>query len=156
MQSHWYRPEPYSATMVRLVSSILTLHSTLICSRVPPNVHFEVDDAEDDWVFSDRFDLIHTRTLCGGIKDWPRFHRQAYDFLVPGGWFEMQENEAWFQREDGTLPPWSKLFLEKLDEASIRSGRRLNVAHEQKQHMINAGFINVQDVVFKVSSGVEP
>ncbi|KAL1977239.1 hypothetical protein VTN31DRAFT_98 [Thermomyces dupontii] len=117
---------------------------------VPPNVHFEIDDAEDDWVFSERFDLIHTRTLCGGIKDWDRFHRQAYDFLVPGGWLEMQENEAWFQREDGTLPPWSKLFLEKLDEASIRSGRRLNVAHEQKQHMIDAGFINVQDIVFKM------
>jgi hypothetical protein len=62
----------------------------------------------------------------------------------------MHENEAWFQREDGTCPKWTKLFLEKLDEASIMSGNRLNVAGDQKQHMLDAGFVNVHDEVFKV------
>jgi Methyltransferase domain len=120
-----------------------------IC-RVPPNVTFEIDDAEDEWLYNQKFDLVHTRTLCGAIRDWPRFHKQAFNHIRPGGWFEMQENDAWFQRDDGTCPEWSKLFLENLDEASIRSGRRLNVAKEQKQHMIDAGFINVHDEVFKV------
>ncbi|CRG90736.1 methyltransferase, putative [Talaromyces islandicus] len=117
---------------------------------VPPNLAFEIDDAEDEWVYSTQFDYIHTRTLCGGIRDWPKFHRQAYDNLRPGGWLEMQENEAWFQREDGTCPQWTNLFLEKLDEASIMSGNRLNVAGDQKQHMLDAGFVNVRDEVFKL------
>lgn len=42
------------------------------------------------------------------------------------------------------------MFLEKLNEASIRSGTRLDAATELKQHMIDAGFVDVQDVVFKV------
>lgn len=62
----------------------------------------------------------------------------------------MQENHAWFQREDGTCPQWTKLFLEKLDEASIMSGNRLNVAADQKQHMLDTGFVNVRDEEFKV------
>lgn len=62
----------------------------------------------------------------------------------------MQENDAWFQCEDGTCPKWSKLFLENLDEASILNGTKLNSAAEQKQHMIDAGFVDVQDVIFKV------
>lgn len=121
-----------------------------ISTRVPPNLTFEIDDAEDDWLYSQRFDLIHTRTICGAICDWPRFHQQAFDHVRPGGWFEMQENDAWFQCDDGTCPEWTKVFLEKLDEASILSGRRLNVARDQKQHMIDAGFINVRDEIFKV------
>ncbi|TQB76277.1 hypothetical protein MPDQ_000585 [Monascus purpureus] len=117
---------------------------------VPPNLCFEIDDAEDEWLYTQKFDYIHTRTFCGAISDWPRFHGQAFRHLRPGGWLEMQENDAWFQREDGTCPPWTKIFLENLDEASIRSGRRLNVAAEQKQHMIDAGFVDVQDQVFKL------
>ncbi|EED22085.1 conserved hypothetical protein [Talaromyces stipitatus ATCC 10500] len=117
---------------------------------VPPNCTFEIDDAEDEWLYTQQFDLIHTRTICGAIRDWPRFHRQAFDHVKPGGWFEMQENDAWFQRDDGSCPEWTQMFLEKLDEASILSGRRLNVARDQKQYMIDAGFINVHDVIFRL------
>ncbi|KAL1998704.1 hypothetical protein VTN02DRAFT_5711 [Thermoascus thermophilus] len=123
---------------------------------VPPNVSFEIDDAEDDWLYTQPFDYIHTRTLCGGIRDWKRFHKQAYDHLRPGGWLELQENEAWFQREDGTCPEWSRTFLEKLNEANVRSGTRLDAATELKQHMIDAGFVDVQDVVFKLPLGPWP
>ena len=118
-------------------------------SWVPQNLCFEVDDAEDDWMYNSPFDFIHTRTLCGGIKDWPRFYRQAMKHLNPGGWIELQENDAWFQGIDGNTPPNTLLFLETLDEASKRSGCRLNVAQEQKQLLIEGGFVDVQDVVYK-------
>lgn len=46
---------------------------------VPPNCRFEVDDAQDDWVYPvDYFDFIHMRTLFGSISDWPRLYKQAY------------------------------------------------------------------------------
>ena len=46
---------------------------------VPPNVKFEVDDAEQAWTFPDNhFDLIHTRILMGSLRDWDKFLAQAY------------------------------------------------------------------------------
>ena len=52
--------------------------------EAPPNVKFEVDNAEDEWTWPDNtFDYIHVRTLLGGIKDWDRFYRQAFRCLKP-------------------------------------------------------------------------
>jgi ubiquinone/menaquinone biosynthesis C-methylase UbiE len=46
---------------------------------VPPNVRFEIDDIEDEWLYQDKFDFIFARYLVGAIKDWPRLLRQAYE-----------------------------------------------------------------------------
>lgn len=119
-------------------------------SWVPANCVFEVDDAEDEWLYDQPFDFIHTRTLCGGIRDWPNFYQSAYNHLRPGGWIELQENDAWFQRMDGTNPENTNQFLHLLDEAAIKRGCRINVAKEQKQHLIAAGFEDVYDVVYKL------
>jgi len=51
---------------------------------VPPNVRFEIDNAEDEWMYGENtFDFIHIRTLLGSIKDWDRLYRQAYRALKP-------------------------------------------------------------------------
>lgn len=49
--------------------------------RVPPNLNFVVDDAEDDWVYHEKFDYIHARLLAGCFADWPKFFRQAYEYV---------------------------------------------------------------------------
>ncbi len=41
-------------------------------SFVPPNLRFEIDDVEDEWIFKNKFDFIHCRMLTGSIADWPR------------------------------------------------------------------------------------
>lgn len=46
--------------------------------RVPPNLHFIIDDAEDVWVYSHKFDYIHARLMAGSFEDWPKFFRQAF------------------------------------------------------------------------------
>lgn len=47
---------------------------------VPPNCHFEIDDAESDWTFKkNSFDYVHARALYGALADWPAFYRQAYE-----------------------------------------------------------------------------
>ena len=46
--------------------------------RVPPNLHFEIDDMEEEWVYESKFDLIHMRMLGGAIRDWPRLMRQIF------------------------------------------------------------------------------
>ncbi len=45
---------------------------------VPPNLTFEVDDAEADWTYERKFDFIHARMLTGSFKNWPRFFEQAF------------------------------------------------------------------------------
>jgi SAM-dependent methyltransferase len=42
---------------------------------VPPNVHFQLFDVEDDWDFPRKFDLIYSRGLW--ISDWRRFFAQS-------------------------------------------------------------------------------
>jgi SAM-dependent methyltransferase len=48
-------------------------------SFVPPNLKFEIDDAQLDWTYpSDHFDFVHLRCLMGSISDWPRLYSQIY------------------------------------------------------------------------------
>jgi hypothetical protein len=50
----------------------------------PANCSFDVEDAESDWLYPiNNFDFIHTRQLLGGITNWPRFFRQAYEYAIP-------------------------------------------------------------------------
>lgn len=52
-------------------------------TRVPPNVYFQIDDAESEWTFAkDSFDLIHIRHLSGSIKDWGALIEQAYKYVA--------------------------------------------------------------------------
>lgn len=62
------------------VADILGLPwSMLNSARVPPNVEFQIDDAELAWTFAkDSFDLIHIRHLAGGIRDWKHLLKEAY------------------------------------------------------------------------------
>ncbi len=46
---------------------------------VPPNLRFEVDDSEDTWTFSQKFDFIHSRAMEGTFTDWPRFFQQSFE-----------------------------------------------------------------------------
>jgi hypothetical protein len=46
-------------------------------SFVPPNLKFELDDAQLDWTYPPScFDYIHIRCLMGSINDWPRLYSQ--------------------------------------------------------------------------------
>jgi SAM-dependent methyltransferase len=46
---------------------------------VAPNVQFEVDDLEEPWTFSHKFDFIHSRMMTGSFRDWPRFFEQSLE-----------------------------------------------------------------------------
>ncbi|KAK1975085.1 methyltransferase domain-containing protein [Colletotrichum cereale] len=70
---------------------------------VPPNVHFEIDDIEEDWTFSRPFDYIHSRMMTGSIRDWKRYVKQCYDNPSPGGYLELNEVDAIPTCDDGTL-----------------------------------------------------
>ncbi len=55
----------------------------LIKQRVPPNVKFEIDNAEQPWTWQeDFFDLVHMRTMTGCIHDWDNLFSQAFQYDI--------------------------------------------------------------------------
>lgn len=70
---------------------------------IPPNVSFQVDDAEAEWAFPiDSIDFIHIRCLGGSIRDWPALLKQCYKHLKPGGKIEVSECRAHLCCDDGS------------------------------------------------------
>ncbi|CAI4215852.1 unnamed protein product [Parascedosporium putredinis] len=118
---------------------------------------FHVDDYEDDWTYRDdeKFDFIHGRALCGTSSDWPRLYGRIKENLKPGGWVEIQEYDAWIYSDDDSFEraPWTKEWVEKLDEASLKFGRQINMAKYHKQWMIDAGFEDVVEEVKRIPIG---
>ncbi|KAK3986961.1 S-adenosyl-L-methionine-dependent methyltransferase [Cladorrhinum sp. PSN332] len=124
---------------------------------VPGNCRFHVDDYEDNWTYRDdeKFDYVHGRALSGTVNDWARFYRQIRTHLKPGAYCEMQEYDAWIFSDDDSFEraTWTKEWVEKLDEASLQFGKRINVARHHKQWMIDAGFEDVQERVVRIPIG---
>ena len=122
---------------------------------VPANCQFQVDDYEDEWTWQDgeKFDYIHGRALSGTSSDWSRFYQRVRQHLKPGGWVEMQEYDAWIFSDDDSCEraPWTMEWVEKLDGASRKFGKQINVAKYQKQWMIDAGFEDVKEQIHRVS-----
>ncbi|KAH6639667.1 S-adenosyl-L-methionine-dependent methyltransferase [Boeremia exigua] len=60
--------------------------------NLPPNLTFEIDDANSSFTYPpDHFDLVHIRGLTGCIKSWHTLYQQCYAALKPGGWIEHLE-----------------------------------------------------------------
>ncbi|PUU82488.1 S-adenosyl-L-methionine-dependent methyltransferase [Tuber borchii] len=128
-------------------------------SWVPPNVIFQIDDAESDWTFAkDSFDLIHIRHLNGGIKDWGKLIKQSFDALKPGGWLDVAEFECRLKSDDGTLLAEGDLsrFYDLVNEAADKSGQGFNIAASLDNLILDAGFEKVNHEEVKLSLGTWP
>lgn len=125
---------------------------------VPPNVRFEVDDIEEDWMYTTPFDFIHARYLAAAIQDWPRLFRQAYEHLRPGGWAEFCDYDFKYQCDDGTLTPDLAMVQNDLMviEASAKLGRTACPGPYLKGWMEQAGFINITEKCYKLPIGPWP
>ncbi|KAK2765868.1 methyltransferase domain-containing protein [Colletotrichum kahawae] len=47
----------------------------------PPNVMFEVDDIEEPWTYSPKFDYIHSRMMNGCINDWEDYAAKCFEYV---------------------------------------------------------------------------
>lgn len=123
-------------------------------SAVPANVQFIIDDAEEaDWAIpANKYDLIHTRVLLGCFEDFRHIIHQSFKHIKPGGWFESQEIYNRPYCDDDTMPPdWAIVkWADFLDEAAEENGRPLGIAHKLKGWYEAAGFVDVQEKVFKL------
>ncbi|KAK3360510.1 S-adenosyl-L-methionine-dependent methyltransferase [Lasiosphaeria hispida] len=132
-------------------------------SWVPPNCSFQIDDAQLDWTFKKAaFDFIHIRELYGGIDDWQKLYRQAFDHLEPGGWLEAleidietrSENPKVANDEGHIFKTWCRLFW----EAGDKTGRTFRIARDGRmgKYFKEAGFVDVVHRQWKVPIGGWP
>jgi SAM-dependent methyltransferase len=121
--------------------------------EVPPNVNFYVEDSSEPWEYSHNFDFIHTRVTAGC---WESFKLevadQAFANLDPGGWFESHEYDADFSCDDDTLNPNGALmgWSHNMITAGTVVGRSLRIARYLKRDYEAAGFVDVQERIFKI------
>ena len=56
--------------------------SNIMPRFVPPNLRFELDDAQLEWTYAlNSFDFVHMRYLIGAISDWPYLYSQAFKYV---------------------------------------------------------------------------
>ncbi|KAH7157274.1 S-adenosyl-L-methionine-dependent methyltransferase [Dactylonectria estremocensis] len=127
-------------------------------SFVPPNVEFFVDDIEENWTYSTKFDYIHSRMMTSSISSWPKYLRQMFKNLAPGGYAELQEIDIVCKSDDGTLTDDHALFkaIELCCQAAEKFGREFQELEKLKTLMAEAGFVDVVETPLKWPSNTWP
>nr|RBQ96681.1 hypothetical protein FVER53263_13418 [Fusarium verticillioides] len=117
-------------------------------SAIPPNASFYVDDLEEPWDYSNKFDFVFARFLTGSILDWPKFFSESYKNLNPGGRIEMIDiiypllSDDDTLKKDSALSKWSEL----LHDIFTKNGRGMDSALKYKDQLEEAGFVDVNIV----------
>lgn len=128
--------------------------------RVPPNVKFEIDDAEADWTWPDNhFDLVHLRTMTGCIRKWDRLFAQAFRHTKPGGYIELQEMDYM-----GVIQPTSRnpgtnfiTWITEQNKAAQKFGINIRTSSSfLKTGLETAGFTDIEIHDFKLPIGPWP
>ena len=124
---------------------------------VPPNCQFEVDDAEDDWMFTRPFDFVHMRGMMTCFREPRDIIAKAYAALKPGGFLEMAESifpmHCHDQTLEGTaLDGWGKGCV----EAGKVLGREWTNGVHYKRWMEEVGFEDVKEKIFEVPTSPWP
>lgn len=124
---------------------------------VPPNCQFEVDDAEDDWMFNRPFDFIHMRGTMTCFRDPKDILTKAFDSLAPGGYVEMQDSIFPMFCHDDTLEGtgldiWGKACV----EAGEKLGRPWTNAVHYRRWMEEIGYEDVRERVYEVATSTWP
>jgi trans-aconitate methyltransferase len=114
---------------------------------VPPNCRFEIDDAEEEWIYSQPFDYIHGRALVSCFKDPPSIIASIFANLTPGGYFEFQDPIMPLKSIDGTLNgTYLDEFQTQCMAAAEKLGRPWTNGKNYGRWMREVGF---EDVVEK-------
>ncbi|KAF1850461.1 S-adenosyl-L-methionine-dependent methyltransferase [Cucurbitaria berberidis CBS 394.84] len=127
---------------------------------VPPNLQFEIEDIEEDWLYrKNSFDFIFGRELLMAIRDWPRLIQQAYEHLKPGGYLELEMTYAKTCCEDGSLDLETSAYAESA-RLLFECGRRMkvpwDVCLEWKEQFKAAGFTDVTETTLPIPIGRWP
>ena len=118
----------------------------------PPNVFFELDDAQNEWAYKEPFDFIHMRSLSGAFSDWNTIYAKVFKNLRQGGSFEIADcGLIHFKKE--TPNSNTSIFNGAIQFAADKAGRPLGLNHLKKSMFDNAGLSVTKGRVFEVPLG---
>ncbi|KAH6950068.1 S-adenosyl-L-methionine-dependent methyltransferase [Fusarium avenaceum] len=102
---------------------------------VPPNLRFEIDDA-----------------------DWNALFKEAYRCCAPGGWVQSAEADVRFRSDDGSteLEPIFKIYQKLFEEGSRIIGNPFFVHELQQKAFEQAGFTDIKTMDYKFPVGGWP
>ncbi|KFZ00045.1 hypothetical protein V500_01200 [Pseudogymnoascus sp. VKM F-4518 (FW-2643)] len=123
---------------------------------IPPNLKFELDDAQLEWTYGENsFDFVHIRCLMGGIIDWAKLYSEVFRHTKPGGYIESLEMDIQFSSDDGSIKSgnimydWSTLLI----NAGETMRRTFKIPKMSKRLIEAAGFVDVVETKYKVPVG---
>ena len=121
----------------------------------PPNVEFELDDAEDEWAYNEPFDFIHMRAMSGAFADWDSIYAEVSKHLRLGGSFEIAD-QGMIQLKREPPDSYVKAFNGALQSAAERAGRPVGLDHLKKERLERAGLSVTKSKTFEVPLGTYP
>jgi hypothetical protein len=118
-------------------------------TSVPPNCSFEVDDAEDPWVFPQKFDYIHGRALMSCFKNHKTVWENAFKALRPGGILEIQDVQLPLKYVDSSGEGTAlKLWNDRFMAGALALGRDFAKVAKYKAVLEEVGFVNVVEKLY--------
>ncbi|CCF42774.1 methyltransferase [Colletotrichum higginsianum] len=131
------------------------ISAALLPTTVPPNVVFEVEDANEDWAREkNSLDFVHMRNLVGGgIPDWRALFQQAYEHLKPGGQIEFSEvRTRYFDLVDSSGDEPTAPTEEEKDHGSMTACREFEIGFAQMAAIAGVDFDPIPKIPAILSS----
>ena len=121
-------------------------------SSAPPNLFFELDDAQDEWNYAEPFDFIHIRGLMGAFADWGHIYSEADKYLNRGGSLEVADFgmiQLTVEPADSRLRTWNAT----MKSACERSGSPIDMDHLRRSMFDSTGLSVTKTKTFNVPLG---
>jgi len=126
-------------------------------TSVPVNCTFEIDDAEDQWIFEHKFEYIHARNLAASLRNPSSVIQSAADSLNPGGYLEFQDTIL--PPEYAEAPPADSAFVKYMAivlEVAEKIGTPWTNASRHAEWMRDAGLVEVAEHRTTLAIGTWP
>ncbi|KAK3381704.1 S-adenosyl-L-methionine-dependent methyltransferase [Podospora didyma] len=128
---------------------------------VPENVHFFVDDFEEDWVDPvDKYDYIHIRHTMHSVRDRKLLLQRIMRHLKPGGYAEFQDMHFHPRCDDSSMTadtPYALRDMANYMEMGMRAlGTELHAILTLPDALNEAGFEDVTTLTHKCPIGLWP
>lgn len=121
--------------------------------NLPPNLTFEIDDANSSFTYPNgHFDMIHIRGLTGCIKSWPALYAQCLSALKPGGWIEHLEFSVETSASK-TSPTYADQILTAFSQSVLNAGETkthmsFDVINSMHAELLASDFVDVHTQTF--------
>lgn len=122
-------------------------------STGPPNLMFELDDAQEEWAYNEGFDFVHVRGMSGAFGDWGQLYGEVAKHLKPGGLFEIKDRGV-IRLKIEPKDSWVSVFNGAVQCAAEKAGRPIGLDHLKKQMFDKAGLSVVKRKNFEVPLGL--